>query len=137
MSGTIFNFDIGLQTTSFNDFSIEAGILLRGNGVSHAMLDVHMLLARGLSRCYCFAAYSTHSFLHPPTFLTYCIPYAHSHSRTPFLSVLSLRKDCLAVILMASCCSAHFRSSASYVVLVVSSESTILLVQHQPRIDIV
>ncbi len=26
------------QTTSFNDFSIEAGILLRGNGVPHAML---------------------------------------------------------------------------------------------------
>ncbi len=25
------------QTTSFNDFSIEAGILLRGNGVPHAM----------------------------------------------------------------------------------------------------
>jgi hypothetical protein len=36
------------QTTSFNDFSIEAGILLRGNGVPHAMLDIHVLLARGL-----------------------------------------------------------------------------------------
>ena len=34
------------QTASFNDFSIEAGILLRGNGVPHAMLDIHMLLAR-------------------------------------------------------------------------------------------
>ncbi len=41
---------IGRQTTSFNDFSIEAGILLRGNGVSHAMLGIHVLrlLARGL-----------------------------------------------------------------------------------------
>ena len=26
-----------IRTTSFNDFSIEAGILLRGNGVPHAM----------------------------------------------------------------------------------------------------
>ncbi len=30
------------QTTSFNDFSIEAGILLRGNGVPHAMLFIHI-----------------------------------------------------------------------------------------------
>ena len=30
------------QTTSFNDFSIEAGILLRGNGVPHAMLVIHI-----------------------------------------------------------------------------------------------
>ena len=30
------------------NFSIEAGILLRGNGVSHAMLDIYVLLARGL-----------------------------------------------------------------------------------------
>ena len=36
------------QTTSFNDFSIEAGILLRGNGVPHAMLDIHVLFVRGL-----------------------------------------------------------------------------------------
>ncbi len=27
------------QTTSFNDFSIETGILLQGNGVSHAILE--------------------------------------------------------------------------------------------------
>ena len=38
----------GRQTTCFNDFSIEAGILLRGNGVPHAMLDIHVLFVRGL-----------------------------------------------------------------------------------------
>ncbi len=42
-----------IQTTSFIDISREAGILLRGNGVLHAMLATHRLLVRGLTRGCC------------------------------------------------------------------------------------
>jgi hypothetical protein len=33
------------QTTSFNAFSIEAGILLQGNGVSHTMYKTQLIPA--------------------------------------------------------------------------------------------
>jgi hypothetical protein len=40
-----------------SDFLIEAGILLRGNGVLHTILVTHMMLAHSLSRCCCILAY--------------------------------------------------------------------------------
>ena len=77
------------QTTSFNDYSIEAGILLRGNGVSHAMLDIHMLFARGLPDAVAFGLLS--SLFPTPTHVPSCyMSYARSHSQTTLLSVLSL-----------------------------------------------
>ena len=77
------------QTTSFNDFSIEAGFLLRRNGVSHAMLDIHMLFARGLPDAVAFGLLS--SLFPTPTHVPSCyMSYARSHSQTTLLSVLSL-----------------------------------------------
>jgi hypothetical protein len=123
------------QTTSFNEF------LNRGrhsaSGKRHLPRHAgHTRAARARSsRCCCFSAYSTPSFLHPHTFLTYCIPY--SHSQATHLSALSLIKDCLAVRLTASFRSARFTSSASFVVPVASSDSTALLAYHRPRIEAV
>ncbi len=113
-------FHLDRQTTSFNDFSIEAGILLRGNGVPHAMLVIHML------SCAVFQMLLFHSLLNSliptPTrsFLTAYLTL--THIQETHLSALSLVKDCLAVRLMASFSSARFRSSASSVVPVVSSD---------------
>ncbi len=45
---TMHTITICRQTPSFKDFSIEAGILLRENGVPHAMLDIHVLFVCGL-----------------------------------------------------------------------------------------
>ncbi len=120
----------GRQTTSFNEFLNRDRHFASGKCPCHAG---HIRAARVLSsRYFCFSTYSTPSFLHPYTFLTYCIPYSHSHShsQTTHLSPLSLIKDCLAVRLMASFRSTRFTSSASFVVPVVSSCSTVLLAYH-------
>ena len=50
------------------NFSIEAGILLRGNGVPHAMLDIYVLFARGLPD----------AFVSQPTQL----PHSYTHTRS-------------------------------------------------------
>ncbi len=117
------------QTTSFNEF-LNRG---RHSASEKWRLPRHAGHIRAVcaqsSRCFCFTTYSTPSFLHPYSFLTYSIPYvrSRSHSQATHLSALSLIKDCLAVRLMASFRSACFTSSASFVVPVVSSDSTALL----------
>ena len=127
------------QTTSFNEF-LNRG---RHSALGKWRLPRHAGHIRAVrarsSRCFCFTTYSTPSFLHPYSFLTYSIPYVHSrsHSQATHLSALSLIKDCLAVRLMASFRSARFTSSASFVVPVVSSDSTALLAYHRPQIEAV
>ena len=68
-------FGCAFESTAFADrqlalmnFSIEAGILLRGNGVPHAMLDIYVLFARGLPD----------AFVSQPTQL----PHSYTHTRS-------------------------------------------------------
>ena len=75
------------QTTSFIDYSTEAGILLGGNGAPRAMPVSLRTLARSSTRCYSYPVPS------PPTPLT-THPFGHSlHSLTqlPSLSALALK----------------------------------------------
>jgi hypothetical protein len=119
------------QTTSFNEFLNRGRHSASGKWrpPRHAG-HIRAVRARS-SRCFCFTTYSTPSFLHPYSFLT----YSRSHSQATHLSALSLIKDCLAVRLMASFRSARFTSSASFVVPVVSSDSTVLLAYSRLRIE--
>jgi hypothetical protein len=81
------------QTTSFNDFSIETGILLRGNGVSHAMLDIHMLFARGLPDAVVFRPTQLPpSYTHPCSLRTACLTLKLSLSNNPPLCPLTLKR---------------------------------------------
>ena len=76
------------QTTSFIDYSTEAGILLGGNGAPRAMPVSLRTLARSSTRCYSYPV------PYPPTHLT-THPFGHSlHSltRLPSLSALALKK---------------------------------------------
>ena len=76
------------QTTSFIDYSTEAGILLGGNGAPRAMPVSLRTLARSSTRCYSYPV------PYPPTPLT-THPFGHSlHSltRLPSLSALALKK---------------------------------------------
>ena len=75
------------QTTSFIDYSTEAGILLGGNGAPRAMPVSLRTLARSSTRCYSYPV------PYPPTPLT-THPFGHSlHSltRLPSLSALALK----------------------------------------------
>jgi hypothetical protein len=77
----------GRQTTSFIDYSTEAGILLGGNGAPRAMPVSLRTLARSSTRCYSYPV------PYPPTHLT-THPFGHSlHSltRLPSLSALALK----------------------------------------------
>ena len=130
------------QTTSFNDFSIEAGILLRGNGAPRAMPDRHMfkLLAYGHPDVVAFQFSSpTHTYSYSLLPLSYTHLHAVYLHPLPHLGPASLcslaLKDCLADRSMASVRTARFRSSSSSVALVVSSDSIGLRARHRSWID--
>lgn len=128
--------------TSFNDFSIEAGILLRGNGAPRAMPDRHMfkLLAYGHPDVVAFQFSSpTHTYSYSLLPLSYTHLHAVYLHPLPHLGPASLcslaLKDCLADRSMASVRTARFRSSSSSVALVVSSDSIGLRARHRSWID--
>ena len=80
--------DTDRQTTSFIDYSTEAGILLGGNGAPRAMPVSLRTLARSSTRCYSYPV------PYPPTPLT-THPFGHSLrslTRLPSLSALALKK---------------------------------------------